>query len=101
MLALARRAGERALAIDLFEDDAINANTQHAGRDHLASPTSAEKYKTALAKRADLAHISYVQMLGGEVLAFRQGALRMGYDLLRETIREKSLCKLLVFNGRF
>jgi len=33
MLALARRAGERALAIDLFEDDAINTNTQHAGRD--------------------------------------------------------------------
>jgi hypothetical protein len=32
LLALARRAGERALAIDLFEDDAINANTQHAGR---------------------------------------------------------------------
>jgi hypothetical protein len=33
MLALARRTGERALAIDLFEDDAINANTHHAGRD--------------------------------------------------------------------
>jgi len=33
MLALARRAGERALAIDLFEDDAINSNTRHAGRD--------------------------------------------------------------------
>jgi Methyltransferase domain len=32
MLTLARRAGERALAIDLFEDDAINTNTQHAGR---------------------------------------------------------------------
>lgn len=33
MLALARRAGDRALAIDLFEDDAINSNTPHAGRD--------------------------------------------------------------------
>lgn len=33
LLALARRAGERALAIDLFEDDAINENTRHAGRD--------------------------------------------------------------------
>lgn len=32
MLALARREGERALAIDLFEDDVINANTRHAGR---------------------------------------------------------------------
>jgi hypothetical protein len=33
MLALARRPAERALAIDLFEDDAINTNTRHAGRD--------------------------------------------------------------------
>lgn len=33
ILALARRAGDRALAIDLFEDDAVNANSQHAGRD--------------------------------------------------------------------
>ena len=33
MLALARRNGERALAIDLFEDDAINSNSPHAGRD--------------------------------------------------------------------
>jgi hypothetical protein len=33
MLALARRTGERALAIDLFEDDPLNANTPHAGRD--------------------------------------------------------------------
>jgi Methyltransferase domain len=33
MLALARREGERAVGIDLFEDDAINTKTQHAGRD--------------------------------------------------------------------
>jgi hypothetical protein len=33
ILALSRRAGERALAIDLFEDDAMIANTRHAGRD--------------------------------------------------------------------
>jgi hypothetical protein len=33
MLALARQRGERALAIDLFEDDPMNANTEHAGRD--------------------------------------------------------------------
>ncbi len=32
MLALARRAGEHALAIDLFEDDSLNTNTPHAGR---------------------------------------------------------------------
>jgi hypothetical protein len=33
LLALARQNGERALAIDLFEDDSININTKHAGRD--------------------------------------------------------------------
>jgi hypothetical protein len=33
MLALARREGERSLAIDLFEDDEINRDTPHAGRD--------------------------------------------------------------------
>jgi Methyltransferase domain len=33
MLALARRGDERALAIDLFEDDAINSSSKHAGRD--------------------------------------------------------------------
>jgi len=32
MLALSRRPGERSLAIDLFEDDQINAHTRHAGR---------------------------------------------------------------------
>jgi hypothetical protein len=32
MLALARRPGERAVAIDLFEDDELNAGTEHAGR---------------------------------------------------------------------
>lgn len=33
LLALARRSGERALAIDIFEDDSMTANTSHAGRD--------------------------------------------------------------------
>lgn len=33
MLALARGKGERALAIDLFEDDTLNAGTEQAGRD--------------------------------------------------------------------
>ncbi len=37
MLALARRSGERAVAIDLFEDDAINSNTRHAGRNRALS----------------------------------------------------------------
>jgi Methyltransferase domain len=32
MLAIARRPGERALGIDLFEDDELNASTEHAGR---------------------------------------------------------------------
>lgn len=42
LLALARRAGERALAIDLFEDDEMTANTSHAGRD-LALFTNARR----------------------------------------------------------
>lgn len=33
LLALARRTGERAVAIDLFEDDEMTVNTSHAGRD--------------------------------------------------------------------
>ena len=33
ILALSRRAGERALAMDLFTDDALNAGTVSAGRD--------------------------------------------------------------------
>src|SRR6202011_1300496 len=34
MLALARRSDERSLAVDLFEDDAINSSShQHRGRD--------------------------------------------------------------------
>ncbi len=33
ILALSRRAGERALAMDLFTDDALNAGTASAGRD--------------------------------------------------------------------
>jgi hypothetical protein len=33
MLALARRSGDRALAIDLFEDDELNRDGRHAGRD--------------------------------------------------------------------
>jgi hypothetical protein len=194
LLALARRPGERALAIDLFEDDAINENTQHAGRDralfanarrlgielseeeiyktssidiehtdiltrttgrirffsidgchlyqhvendlrlaertltaegiiavddffnkdwpdasfaaydflrqtdaivpfaitssklYLAAPKVAEQYKVALSKRADLAQNYCVQILGREVLSFRQGMVKRGYDLLRGLI---------------
>ena len=197
LLALARRAGERALAIDLFEDDAINANTHQAGRDralfanarrlgielseqeifktssldieatdiltrttgrirffsidgchlyrevendlclaertlaaegiiavddffnkdwadvsfaaydflrrtdkvvpfaitsklYLAGPEAAEKYKTALGKRADLAQIYGVQILGREVLALRQGMVKKGYDLLRGLVMRRA-----------
>lgn len=197
MLALARRAGERALAIDLFEDDARNANTRHAGRDrallanahrlgielseeetfktssldieaadiltrttgrirffsidgghlyqhvendlrlaertltaegiiavddffnvgwadvsfatydflrrtdtivpfaitsklYLAAPAMADKYKTALGRRADLGQTFCVQILGREVLALRQGTLRRGYDLLRGLIARRT-----------
>jgi Methyltransferase domain len=197
MLALARRANERALAIDLFEDDAINRNTQHAGRDrallvnaqrlgiqlsdeeilktssldidasdilkratgrirffsvdgchlyqhvendlrlvedtladegiiavddffnkdwadasfatydflrrtdaivpfaitsklYLASSDAAEKYKKVLSKRADLAQNYSVQILGRQVLAFRQGIAKKGYELLRGIIMHRA-----------
>ena len=190
MLALARRSGEKALAIDLFEDDAINSNTRHAGRDRalmtnarrlginlseeetfktssldvepndilartngpirffsvdgchlykpvendlklaestlsedgiiavddffnkdwadasfatydllrrtdrivpfaitsklfLAPPAMAEKYKIALSGSAELAHSYYVQILGRDVLTFKQGMLQRGIEILR------------------
>ncbi len=193
LLALARRPGERALAIDLFEDDAINANTEHAGRDqalftnarrlgvelskqeifktssldigpadiltrtggrirffsidgshlykyvendlslaertlttdgiiavddffnidwadvsfatydflrgtdtlvpfaitsklYLAPPVAAERYKMLLGEQTDLAKISCVRIFGKEVLAFRQGLMRKGYNLLRSQL---------------
>jgi hypothetical protein len=49
MLALARRPGERALAIDLFEDDAINSNTRHAGRNRALS-TNAQRLGIGLSE---------------------------------------------------
>jgi len=194
MLALARRANERALAIDLFEDDVENVKTQHAGRDralfenarrlgielseeetlkassldikpadilarasgpirffsidgghsyehvendlqlaqqtlagqgiiavddffnigwvdvsfatydflrrandivpfaitpkkiYLAPKAAVDIYKRALCKRTDIAHIALVQVLGSEVLAFRQGVLKKGYELLCDAL---------------
>lgn len=197
MLALARRAGERALAIDLFEDDAINADTEHAGRDtalfanarrlgiellqdeifktssldieaadiltrttghirffsvdgshlyqhvandlrlaestltadgiiavddffnmywadvsfatsdflhradtlvpfaissklYLAAPAAAEKYAIALAKRTDLGRIDHVQILGRDVLAFRQRVLQKACDHIRDLVARRA-----------
>ena len=197
MLALARRAEERALAIDLFEDDAINTDTQHAGRDralfanaqrlriqlsdeeilktssldihatdilkraagrirlfsidgchlyrhvendlrlaqstltdegiiavddffnkdwadasfatydflrrtdslvpfaitsklYLAAPSVAEKYKAALSKCTDLGQIYRVQILGTDVLALRQDALRKGYEMFRGLVMRRA-----------
>jgi methyltransferase family protein len=199
MLALARRVGERALAIDLFEDDALNANGPHAGRDralfrnarrlgielsereilkkssldiepadilerttglvrffsvdgchqyqnvehdlrlaewtlsgegviavddffdrrwpdvsvatcvhlrrsnavvpfavtrkklYLAPPDAAKNYTAMLRSRNGIAHFSPVQILGREVLAFREGALKRAYDFLRGEIARHSL----------
>jgi hypothetical protein len=194
MLALARRAGERALGIDLFEDDEINANTHHAGRDsalfanarrlgielaedetfktssldieaadilrrttgrirffsidgshlyrpvehdlrlaesaittdaviaiddffnkdwadvsfatydflrrtdalvpfaitssklYLAAPAAAEQYKAALARHTELGRAYHVEILRRDVLAFSQGVLKRGYELLRQLV---------------
>jgi hypothetical protein len=198
LLALARRANERALAIDLFEDDGENAKTQHAGRDralfenarrlgielseqetlkassldigptdvfsrtagpirffsidgghsyghvendlqlaqktlaaqgiiavddffnmgwadisfatydflrrgtdivpfaitskkiYLAPKTAVDKYKDYLRNRRDIAHILRVEVLGSEVLAFRQSMLKKGYELLRGALARRA-----------
>lgn len=41
LLALSRQAGEKSLAIDLFEDDAMNASTRYAGRSRALSTHAA------------------------------------------------------------
>jgi hypothetical protein len=47
LLALSRQSGEKSLAIDLFEDDAMNASTRFAGRSRAFS-THAARLKVAL-----------------------------------------------------
>ena len=56
----------------------------------LAPTAAAEKYKTALGKRPDIALIYYVQILGREVLALRQSVLKRGYDLLHGLITRRA-----------
>lgn len=49
---------------------------------YLAPKAAVAKYQTALRKRTDIAHILPVKVLGSEVVAFRQGALKKGYELV-------------------
>jgi len=76
MLALARRTGERSLAIDLFEDDPINSNTRHAGRNRALSANAQrlgielsepEIFKTS---SLDVADIDILDRTNGRVRFF-------------------------------
>jgi hypothetical protein len=74
MLALARRTGERALAIDLFEDDAINSNTRHAGRDR-ALFANARRFRIELSEKETL-KTSSLDVDAAEILRRTTGRIR-------------------------
>lgn len=74
MLALARRPGERALAIDLFEDDVINAKTQHAGRDR-ALFRNADRLKIELSEEETF-KTSSLEIEAADILARTTGRIR-------------------------
>src|SRR5690242_12416503 len=86
MLALARRQGERALAIDLFEDDAINSNTRHAGRDR-ALLANARRLGIELSEEETF-KTSSLDVKPSDILARTTGAIRFfsvdGCHLYRE-----------------
>jgi hypothetical protein len=74
MLALARRASERALAIDLFEDDAINANTSQAGRGRALSANACRlgiKFSTE-----EIFKTSSLDIAATDILARTTGPIR-------------------------
>jgi methyltransferase family protein len=74
MLALARRSAERALAIDLFEDDTINANTRHAGRDR-ALLANARRLGIELSEE-ETYKTSSLNVDAGEILRRTTGRIR-------------------------
>lgn len=74
MLALARRAGDRSLAIDLFEDDAINSNTPHAGRDR-ALFTNADRLGVRLSEE-EIFKTSSLDVAAGDILKRTTGPVR-------------------------
>jgi hypothetical protein len=74
LLALARRAGERALAVDLFEDDEINSSGRHAGRDR-ALFEHAKRLGITLAEEETF-KTSSLETEPGEILARTRGPIR-------------------------
>lgn len=74
MLALARRHGERALAIDLFEDDAINKSTQHAGRPR-ALFANADRFGIKLLEE-EIFKTSSLAINGSDILKRTRGPIR-------------------------
>ena len=75
MLALARRSDERSLAIDLFEDDAINSPShQHRGRDR-ALFTNAHRLGISLSE-AEIYKTSSLEIRADDILSRTGGPIR-------------------------
>lgn len=74
MLASARRAGDRALAIDLFEDDELNAGSRHAGRDR-ALFENAKRLGVVLSEQETF-KTSSLDIQPGDILARTGGPIR-------------------------
>jgi hypothetical protein len=95
MLALARRPGERSLAIDLFEDDAINTNTRHAGRDR-ALLKNAQRLGIKLSEEETF-KTSSMDIQASDILARTTGRVRFfsvdGCHLYREVENDLRLAE--------
>ena len=74
MLALARRSGERSLAIDLFVDDVTNSGTQHAGRDR-ALFANAQRLGISLSKD-EIFKTSSLEVKAADILKRTGGNVR-------------------------
>jgi len=74
MLALSRRPGEMSLAIDLFEDDAINSCTDHAGRDRALS-VNANRLGIKLSNR-EVFKTSSLEITAADIVERTGGAVR-------------------------
>ena len=75
MLALARRSNERSLAIDLFEDDAINSSShRHRGRDR-ALFTNARRLGISLSE-AEICKTSSLEIRADDILRRTDGPIR-------------------------
>lgn len=101
MLALARREGERSLAIDLFEDDAINADTRHAGRDR-ALLANARRLGIALSEEETF-KTSSLDVKPSDILERTTGRIRFfsvdGCHLYREVDNDLRLAQSTLAPG--